>query len=117
MVLQIARAFWSAAILRRFFEQTSNVDDRRKIVFYVHRVSFKLVNGFNCGRRNDAFEPACRTPRVLIWDSNQSMINGILMDVIQSRQIRTVKRELRIPKVVPDSSIRYVVVLTATRWK
>src|SRR5262249_19791907 len=78
--------------------------DRIKLVGDFDLIDFETVDGLYLGRRGRSFEPGRGTPWVGARDSNQTVFHRILMDVIQSGEIRLLIGELLVPKVVPDSS-------------
>jgi len=63
---------------------------RAHFKFIRHRNPIRLepIDGFHHRRRSHAFKPCHRAPRILAGHRHQSVFHRVLMDVIQSRQIR-----------------------------
>jgi hypothetical protein len=73
-----------------------------KFIRYLHAVNLEAIDGLNHRRRSRTFEPSRRTPWILICYEHQRMFHGILVNVVQARQIRFLVSEPRLAKIEPD---------------
>src|SRR6266516_619689 len=89
--VRTAQSVWSAARVTAAFPSPPS-----EIIFHLHAVNLESVNGSHLRRRSDALEPRCRTPRILIRQRNEFVFHGVLMDVIEPRQIAMLNRQLRV---------------------
>ena len=73
-----------------------------KIIVHLQPVGFEAVDCLHHRRSDDALEPRSRAPFVLVRHRNETVVNRVLMDVIQPREVGAFKRQPRVSKVVPD---------------
>ena len=90
-------------------QDASRLTDGLIIVVHIDAVDFLAVNRFDLRGRGESLKPRRRTPRILAGYRHQAMFDGILMNIIEPRQIRVLKGQSRVAKVVPDLSTRGLV--------
>jgi len=78
---EFREAYGVRAACCRFFRDAV-IFPPSEIVRHVHLIDLKTINCLHLGRRSHAFKPSRRAPRILIGDGNQSMLHGILMNII-----------------------------------
>ena len=83
------------------FEASSLLD--LEIIGDFDPIRLERINRFHKGGLSVRFKPRCRTPRILIRYGNQAMFHCILVDVIQSREPRPLKRQVGIPEFIHHS--------------
>src|SRR5215472_4314484 len=80
-----------------------------EIVRNVDLVDLKAPHTLREGWRCILREPLSRTPLILLGYRNQTVSHWILVDVMESRQIRALICDVAVPKLKPDFSARLIV--------
>src|SRR5439155_12346110 len=77
---------------------------RRGSVFIVdfQVVDLEAIDGPHLRGRRRALEPGRRAPRILIGHRHQSVLNRILMRVVQTRPVTFLEGQPRLTVIVPD---------------
>src|SRR5260370_168645 len=73
-----------------------------EFIKHLQSINLKAVNRFYNRLGSRAFEPCCRTPRILVSDRDKSVPDGVLVDVIEPRKIGSLIGETRFAKVIPN---------------
>src|ERR1051326_7840638 len=77
---------------------------RFEIVGYVQFIDFKSVDGVHDCRRGGALEPGSRAPGIQTRQGHQTMLRGVLVHVVQPRQIRFLVSKPCLTEIVPNPS-------------
>jgi len=112
--MQCPFVLWSAVASEarhRFYGGWLFVFAQAEIIIHLQSVGFQIVDRFDLGRCGRSLKPSRRTPRVLIGNRHKPVHDGILMRVIQSRQVRFLVSQPRLADVVPDLASRSLVQL------
>src|SRR5262245_17769689 len=75
-----------------------------KVVEDFQLICLEAVYCLDHSRSRYAFKPGCGTPTILIRHFDQTVFDWILMHVVESRQIRSLISQPRVPEVIPDST-------------
>ncbi len=68
----------------------------------IDSVCFESIDGPDLCRRGGSFEPRGGTPGILVRCCDQPVIHRVVMNVMESCEIRLLIRQQRLSKVVPD---------------
>ena len=70
-----------------------------------------LEAGYCLGKRtiHIGFEPSRRTPMIVLGVINHAMVDWIVIDIIQPRQVGSVERNQLIPVLIPDFPPRSII--------
>src|SRR5438552_339864 len=96
-------ALWIQVALR--FSQDVIVIENFQLVY------LEPIDRFHLRGPRRSFKPSRRTPRILISHRNQSVLDWILMDVVESGKIRILMRKSCFPEIVPNVASRCIVQL------
>lgn len=84
----------------------------------MHLVYLESINRLHHGWGSRALKPRRGTPWIFIRNTDKTVLQRILMNVIEMRQIRTLVCQLRIPEVIPNlpsSKVIHLVYLVGAR--
>ena len=81
------------------------------VVGDVQLIDLEAINSLDRDWRRGTLKPGGRTPRILICNSDEAMLNRVLMNIVQTRQIRTLVSQFCVPKIVPYFASRGVIKL------
>src|SRR5438445_11910346 len=73
---------------------------RSKVIRHTEFVRLKGINGSHKRWAGIALKPSRRAPAIIASDSDQSVMNGVLMNIIQPGQIGLFESQFRIPKLI-----------------
>ena len=105
---------WAGEIRRQVAgDQSGDRSPHSKLVVVgdVQLIDLEAINGLDRGWRCGALKPGGRTPRILICNSDEAVLNRVLMNIVETRQIRMLVSQFGVPKVVPDFASRGVIEL------
>lgn len=76
-----------------------------KIVRNIKLVARKIKYSLEKSSIGFPFKPACRAPRIVGRNAHNSVLDWILVNVVESGEIGTMKRDVRFPILKPHLSI------------
>src|SRR5437763_1838813 len=79
---------------------------RLEIVLDRDSIVFEAVNRLDLRCRRGALKPRRGTPRVLVGDGHQSVLDRVVMDVIEAGKIGLLEGQRRVPEVEPHLTAR-----------
>lgn len=83
--------------------------DRIEFVVHSDLLSWEIVDCLDLCRSRRSLKPRCGAPPILIGNQNQSVLDGVLVDVVQTSQVRLLERQLSLSEVEPDLSPRLLI--------
>ncbi len=104
----VAAASWTAAVPCRF-RRHSPSDFHLVVVLNPNSVRLEPVNRIDHRLGSNVFKPSSRAPWILVGHGDRSVLDRVLMDVVQPRQIRVLVTQPRFPVVEPHFSLRRMV--------